>query len=74
MAHVRTVTPDGERIRELRLRRGLTVIELAKRTRRGRATIHHLEAGRRGSEVLIHQLALALGCEAGELIRQDVAA
>ena len=75
MARVRTVTPDGERIRALRLEQGLSVAQLHKRVPCGRATIYRLEAGKPDAgELLIHRLANVLGVKATDLIRQDVAA
>ncbi len=73
MPQVRTLAPDGERIRALRLEQGLTVIDLCKRTRRSRATIYRLEAGTPASEVLIHQVANALSVRATEITQAEAA-
>lgn len=74
MPRVQTVTPDGERIRALRLEQGLSVEQLRKRVPCGRATIYHLEAGRQAAgELLIHRLANVLGVEATDLIRREAA-
>jgi transcriptional regulator with XRE-family HTH domain len=75
MPPVRTVRPNGPAIRELRLRRGLSVRDLAEITGpRGRhqQAIRHLENETRlASEVLIHQLANALEVDVSELILPD---
>jgi transcriptional regulator with XRE-family HTH domain len=76
MPHVRTVVPDGERIRELRLKAELSPTQLAQRLggKRHRQTIHRLERGEAVSVLLIHQVARALGTDPGDITRQDVAA
>jgi DNA-binding XRE family transcriptional regulator len=71
------VVPDGERIRELRLKAELSPTELAQRLgpTRHRQTIHRLERGKDASVLLIHQVARALGVQPEDItIRQNVAA
>lgn len=75
MPPVRTVRPNGPVIRELRLRRGLSVRQLAAITGpvgRHQQAIRHLENGTRlASEVMIHQIANALKVDVSELILPD---
>jgi transcriptional regulator with XRE-family HTH domain len=73
MARVRTLVPDGDEIRARRLALGLTPVQLAERLGTGRhpQTIRRLEAGRLevASEILMHQLALALGAKAEDITK-----
>lgn len=74
MPQVRTVTPNGERIRALRLERGLSAVNLAQKMRCHRQTIHQVERGRTASEALIHQVALALEVPVDEITRENAEA
>ena len=76
MPHVRTVIPDGVRIRELRLKAELSPTQLAQRLggNRHRQTIHRLERNCPASVLLIHQVARALGTQPEDITRQNVAA
>jgi Helix-turn-helix domain len=62
MPQVRTVTPDGERIRELRLELGLSPEMVGARcaTPRHGSTIRRLERGEHASEIVVAQVARAL--------------
>lgn len=72
MPLVRTVQPDGEAIRALRVRRGLTARSLAAKIGRSGQAISNIESGRRtASEVLINQIANALKVDVSELIKPD---
>lgn len=73
MARVRTVTPDGKRIRELRLELGLKPDELAAQIRRHPQTIRRLERGaiETASETLIAQVARALKAKSSDITRHD---
>jgi transcriptional regulator with XRE-family HTH domain len=72
MPQVKTVRPNGTRIRELRLELGLSPEELARRVggKRHGQTIRRLERGaiEQASELLIHQIARELKVKAAELI------
>jgi DNA-binding XRE family transcriptional regulator len=70
------VIPDGDLIRELRLKAELSPTELARLLgpNRHRQTIHRLERGLPASVLLIHQVARALGTEPENITRQSVAA
>jgi ribosome-binding protein aMBF1 (putative translation factor) len=72
MARVRTLTPDGDEIRARRLELALSPEQLAAKIGRHPQTIRRLEAGRikKASELLIHQVALALGVKAKDITRQ----
>lgn len=78
MARVRTLIPVGEEIRARRLELGLTPEQLAQKIPGNThpQTIRRLERGaiERASELLIHQVALALGTKATKISRQDIAA
>ena len=77
MARVRTLIPVGEEIRARRLELGLTpeqlVLKLPGNTHP--QTIRKLERGatKKASELLIHQLARALGTKATEISRKAAA-
>jgi transcriptional regulator with XRE-family HTH domain len=62
MPVIPTFTPDGEKIRKLRIERGLSPTELATEIRRHPQTIRRIEGGRqsRVGELLISQIATAL--------------
>ena len=74
MPPTRTLSPAGDEIRARRVRLGLTCAQLAARIGRHRQTIARIEAGRQAlaSDVLINQIANALGAEPEEIIRHDV--
>lgn len=60
----------GERVRTLRLARGLSQEELGERSGLHRTYIGHLERGEVNASLLnICKVAGALGADAGELIR-----
>ena len=61
------VRPRGDEIVRRRTELGWSAPQLARKIHRGRSTIHHIEAGRRTTAVTIHQIARALGCQAGEI-------
>lgn len=71
MPRVRTLIPDGDEIRARRLRLGLTAKDLADRLHRHPQTIRQLESGaiEKASEILLHQLALALGAQAEDITK-----
>jgi transcriptional regulator with XRE-family HTH domain len=73
MARTRTVTPDGERIRELRLEAGLTPEQLGSAIGRHPQTIRKLERGaiKNASEILIAQLAKALSVKRADITRHE---
>ena len=75
MPQVRTLIPDGDEIRARRLELGLTPEQVAGKIGRHPQTIRRLEAGRidKASEILIHQLALALGAKAKDITRRIAA-
>jgi len=76
MPQVRTVTPNGASIRAARLALGLSPQQVADRMgQRHAQTIRKLERGAipNASELLIHQLALALRKPVDDLILQDAA-
>lgn len=66
MPQVRTVRIDGERLRDLRTRRGLSAQKLAKKIGRARQSVARLELGGTASLVFAYQLANALGVEPAE--------
>ena len=77
MPQVATVTPNRAAIRAARLELVLTPEELAQRMGgRHPSTIRGMENGRitKVGELLMHQLARALGKPVEELTLQDVAA
>jgi len=72
MPIVRTVQPDGDTIRALRVRRGLSLRNLGAMIGRHGQTIRNLELSNRlASEVLINQIANALGVDVNELIKPE---
>jgi transcriptional regulator with XRE-family HTH domain len=75
MPQVRTLTPDGDEIRARRLSLGLTPEQLAGKIGRHPQTIRRLERGDicKASEILIHQVALALGAKAKDITRRIAA-
>lgn len=77
MPQVRTLIPDGEQIRARRLRLGLKPRQLAEKIGNGRhvQTIRRLEAGRleTASEILMHQVAIALGAEVEDITKRTAA-
>jgi putative transcriptional regulator len=61
-----------KRLKEHRLRRGLTQIELAKISNVGRATIADLEAGKRGAyRSTVSKLARALKVKPHDLMKGE---
>ncbi|MDI3328449.1 MAG: helix-turn-helix transcriptional regulator [Alicyclobacillaceae bacterium] len=59
----------GERLKELRLERGLTVKELAERAGVSQSYVYAVEAGTRGSQVdKLVRIAKALGVDLSTLI------
>lgn len=61
---------DGQALRALRIRRGLTLAELARRTGHHQKAIANLEQNRRGaSRVMVVHLAEALGIDPDEMPR-----
>jgi transcriptional regulator with XRE-family HTH domain len=74
MPRVHTLTPDGERIRAFRVRLGLDQMALSERIGRDRTTITKLETGgiTKASELLIWQIARALGVQADDITREEV--
>lgn len=59
------------RIRELRLDRGIGLNELARRCLVSAPYLHDLEVGnRRGSDSVLHRIAEQLGVEMDDLIRK----
>jgi len=72
MPPVRTVKPDGSKIRRLRKQRGLTVLRLAAKIGRHPQTVTNIEGqSREASEVLISQIAQALGVDPTEIVCED---
>ena len=70
MPTVRTVQPNAEAIRALRIRRGLSASALGKKISRHERTIYNIETqGRRASELLINQIANGLGVNVNEIIK-----
>jgi len=68
MPPVRTVKPDGPKIRRLRIARGITVGGLAATIARHPQTVTNIEGqSRAASHVLINQIANALGVDPAEL-------
>lgn len=72
MPQVRILAPDGDEIRARRLSLGLTPEQLADKAGRHPQTIRRLERGdiKKASEILVHQIALALGAQAEDITRQ----
>lgn len=72
MPPLSVVRPDGPAIRRIRIRSGYTASALARKIGRNPHTILNLELdGRNASEVLIAQIANALGIEPGEITLPD---
>lgn len=73
MPQVRTVKPDGDRIRELRLDLGLTPAGLAERVGPNRhvQTIRKLERGLDASELLVAQVARALKVKLSDITQRE---
>jgi transcriptional regulator with XRE-family HTH domain len=72
MPQVRTVTPDGERIRELRLGLGLSadMVGIACATPRHGSTIRRLERGEHASEIVVAQVARVLQVRLSDITLQ----
>lgn len=70
----RGLTPDGPKIRQLRIDRGITVTDLAKRIGRHRDTIWGVEGPKKWamSEVLASQLATALSTPDERITVDDI--
>jgi transcriptional regulator with XRE-family HTH domain len=63
----------GEKIKELRLKSGISVRELAKRTKKSAPFLSDIELGRRfPSQEVLQALAKELGVTADELAQHDV--
>jgi plasmid maintenance system antidote protein VapI len=70
-----SVLQDGAKIRELRIRRGLPITWLARSIGRHPKTLQHIEHETRGaSEVMLSQIATALGTDPEKLRREPAAA
>jgi transcriptional regulator with XRE-family HTH domain len=67
----RGLTPDGEKIRRLRVDRGLTTAELAAQVGRHPQSIRHSERGGSISDVFASRLARALGISVKDLLADD---
>lgn len=66
---------DGKAIRELRIRRGMYMKELAERVRCHPNHLQHIERQTRSaSPVMMHRLADALGVEVSDISKRDAAA
>lgn len=61
MPQVRTVRINGQSLRDLRTRRGLSAAKLAKKIGRARQSVVRLECDGTASLVFAYQLANALG-------------
>jgi transcriptional regulator with XRE-family HTH domain len=59
----------GRTIRRLRRARDLTQIQLARRARMHPQQLSSIERGLRPTSAMVDRLALALGVDAGELLR-----
>lgn len=71
MPPVPVVTQDGSEIRARRVRLGFTLTRLGKQIGRHPQALGHIEREtRNASEVLLNQIANALGAEPGDLIKQ----
>lgn len=71
MPPARTVSPDGDAIREIRERLGLSCQQLARKIGRHPQSVRNLEIGARSaSAVFINQLAGALGVDVAEITKQ----
>lgn len=73
MPRIQTVHPNGEAIRELRTRQGLSARQLAAKIGRHEKSITKLECNpdALASRVFIHQIANALKVDVSELIKPD---
>lgn len=71
MPPVSTVRIDGQQLRDLRTRRGLSVQKLAKKIGRARQSVTRLESGGTASLVFACQLAYALKAELAEFTLTD---
>jgi transcriptional regulator with XRE-family HTH domain len=65
------VTPDGPKIRQLRVARGLTSKEIAAQVRYDPQSIRHAERGGRISDVFASRLAKALGVSMSDITDWD---
>jgi DNA-binding XRE family transcriptional regulator len=76
MPQVRTLKPDREKIRACRLRLVLTPEQVAQKIHRHPQTVRRIENGgiTEVSEILMHQLAVALGAEVAEITKAESAA
>jgi len=73
MPLVSTVRIKGRELRDLRTRRGLTMVQLAAKVGRHPQSIRRLEtgSGKLASEVFANQLANALGADLAEFTVTD---
>lgn len=59
----------GERLKEMRLRAGLSQDEVAERLEISRSHVSNMEKGRSNTTVTrLHDLALLYGCTVGEIV------
>jgi transcriptional regulator with XRE-family HTH domain len=66
------LVPDGPKIRELRIERGITPTALARQIGRARSSIWNMEGTSRPiSRVFAVQLATALGVTVADLLAED---
>lgn len=62
---------NGDRLRDLRVERGITVAELAGRVSRSPEHLKRAERGDRISDVLAARIALVLGVPVADFTRQE---
>ncbi len=63
------MTPVKIRLREIRIRAGLTQVELAKRARMDQADISRIEKGAKAISLdVLDRLCRALKCEPGDIL------
>lgn len=59
--------PDGMLIQQLRVKRGLTPAQLAKKTSIGLSSVYHIENGRPCKQLVLWRIATALGTTADKI-------
>lgn len=62
-----TATPDGDKARELRLDKGLSIAEVARLINRHDSTVRQVESGKATSLTVLGQLARQYGVDRAEL-------